>query len=268
MPPVKPKGRALYNLLPSFDDVSMVALDRNSKQSSRGQPDKEVHQHIHGRGVIRDIMLGLSDGVITNVAFLAGFSGAVQSIEIIRFAGISAMLAGAVSMFFGGLIAARSERDMFRADSIRESTEIETEPDEERSELKTFYLQKGLTDEESETVVSRITSDRKKWLEDLLMHELHIHETKLERPLKTAAVIGLSFLFGALIPLISYLWINMISTAILSSVASSLVFLFVVGGWKGKLSGRRFSAAGLEMLLIGAAAAAMLFLIGSLLVFD
>lgn len=254
--------------LPSFDDVSMTPSDPNSKHSPQVQPKHEIHRHIQGRGVIRDVMLGLSDGVITNLAFLAGFSGAVQSMEIIRFAGISAMLAGAVSMFFGGLIAARSERDLFRADSIRESTEIETEPDEERSELKSFYLQKGLTEEESETVVNRITSDRKKWLEDLLMHELHIHETKLERPLKTAAVIGLSFLFGALVPLVAYLWLGVKSAALLSSVFSSLVFLFIVGGWKGKLSGRRFSTAGIEMLLIGAAAAGMLFLIGSLLVFD
>lgn len=246
----------------------MAAPDPNPKQSSHVQPRRELHQHIQGRGVIRDIMLGLSDGVITNAAFLAGFSGAVQSMEIIRIAGISAMLAGAVSMFFGGMIAARSERDLFRADSIRESTEIEIEPDEERNELKSFYLQKGLTDAESETVVNRITSDRKKWLEDLLMHELHIHETKLEKPLKTAGVIGLSFLLGALVPLVAYLGTGTKSLAVLISVLSSLVFLFIVGGWKGKLSGRKFLRAGIEMLMIGAAAAIMLFLIGSLLVFD
>lgn len=213
-------------------------------------------------------MLGLSDGVITNLAFLAGFSGAIQSMEIIRLAGISAMLAGAVSMFFGGLIAARSEHDLFRADSIRESTEIETEPEEERSELKRFYLQKGLTEEESETVVKRITSDRKKWLEDLLMHELHIHETKLENPFRTASVIGLSFLFGALVPLASYLGFSIKFPAILTSVFSSLCFLYLVGGWKGTLSGRKFLQSGAEMLLIGAAAAAILFVIGSLIVFD
>ena len=214
------------------------------------------------------VMLGLSDGVITNVAFLAGFSGAVQSVEIIRLAGISAMLAGAVSMFFGGLIAARSERDLFQADSKRESTEIETEPEEERGELKSFYLQKGLTEEESDTVVNRITSERKKWLEDLLMHELHIHETKLERPLKTASVIGFSFLFGALIPLVAYLFASTKEFALITSIVSSLAFLFVVGGWKGKLSGRKFLISGAEMFLIGACAAAVLFIIGSLLVFD
>lgn len=246
----------------------MAAAGGNPKQSHNEGHEQEKHQHIQGRGVIRDIMLGLSDGVITNVAFLAGFSGAVQSVEIIRLAGISAMLAGAVSMFFGGLIAARSESDLFRADSMRESTEIETEPDEEKNELKSFYLQKGLTEEESDTVVNRITSDRKKWLEDILMHELHIHETKLQRPLKTASVIGLSFLFGALIPLVAYLLASTKELALITSIGSSLTFLFVVGGWKGKLSDRSFLIAGAEMFLIGATAALALFIIGSLLVFD
>ncbi|MDG6997731.1 MAG: VIT1/CCC1 transporter family protein, partial [Nitrososphaerota archaeon] len=111
----------------------MAAPDPNSKRHSYVQPKRELHRHIQGRGVIRDIMLGLSDGVITNATFLSGFSGAIQNMDIIRIAGISAMLAGAVSMFFGGLIAARSERDLFRADSIRESAEIEMEPDEERN---------------------------------------------------------------------------------------------------------------------------------------
>ena len=81
-------------------------IDRNQRSADRRI---EKHQHIQGRGVIRDVVLGLSDGVITNLAFLAGFSGAIQNLGVIRFAGAAAMLAGAVSMFFGGLMAARSE---------------------------------------------------------------------------------------------------------------------------------------------------------------
>jgi vacuolar iron transporter family protein len=239
-------------------------IDRNQRTTERRI---EKHQHIHGRGVIRDVVLGLSDGVITNVAFLAGFSGAIQNLSVIRFAGAAAMLAGAVSMFFGGLMAARSENDLFHADSLRESKEIELEPDEERRELKSFYQEKGLTDEESDLVVNRITTDKKKWLEDLLTHELHIHETKLERPLKVASIIGLSFLVGAFVPLIGYILSSTKLEAIIASIAISLVFLFATGGWKGRISGRRFWIAGLEMFVIGAAAASLLYLIGSLFVF-
>src|ERR1700681_2803567 len=86
---------------------------------------EEKHKHIPARGLIGNLALGLTDGVITNVAFLAGFAGANQSIGIIRFAGYAAMLAGAVSMFFSGLNAARAEEDLFQADANRELTEIE-----------------------------------------------------------------------------------------------------------------------------------------------
>lgn len=250
----------------------MLELLSSSEDQDRDQPTtdnriEEKHQHIKGRGAIRDVVLGLSDGVITNVAFLAGFSGAIQNLDVIRFAGAAAMLAGAVSMFFGGLVAARSENDLFRADALRESKEIEQEPEEERRELKSFYLDKGLTEEESDLVVNRITKNKKKWLEDQLINELHIHETKLERPLKVALIIGLSFLVGAFVPLVGYVISSTKAEAIVASVSISLVFLFVSGGWKGRISGRRFWIAGLEMLLIGAAAASLLFLIGSLIAF-
>jgi len=228
---------------------------------------EEKHKHIPARGFIRDLALGLTDGVVTNVAFMAGFAGAVQSIDFIRFAGIASMLAGAVSMFFGGLSAARADEDLFEEDSRRELKEIEQEPEEERQELQNFYLSKGLTPDESQMVVNRITADKRKWLDDLLMHELHLHKEELENPLKVASVIGLSFLLGALIPLIGYLLSPVRSDSIIISVSTSLIFLFVSGGWKGKLSGRRFWKAGLEMALIGAGASALLFLIGSLLVF-
>ena len=164
-------------------------------------------------------------------------------------------------------MAGRSEQDLYRADARREASEIEQEPAEERQELKNFYMEKGLTAEESEIVVRRITKNKKKWLEDLLMHELLIHERKLESPLKIAGVTGLSFLIGAFIPLIGYLVFSMRTVSILTSVAISLVFLFVAGSWKGKISGRTFWKAGTEMLLVGAVASALLFLIGKVLVF-
>jgi vacuolar iron transporter family protein len=236
------------------------------KRREEDTQTQEVHKHIKGRGIIRDIALGLSDGLITNLSFLAGFAGAVSDIQIIRFAGIAAMLAGAVSMFFGGLVAARSERDLFAADSRREALEIQMEPEEEKRELKNFYLNKGLTEEESDMVVSRITSSKQKWLEDLLTHELHIHETNLENPLKVASATGLSFLVGALVPLVSYFVFAKPDSIIVSAV-SSLIFLFLAGGWKSRLSGRSFWTAGMEMLLVGAAASLLLFFIGTIIGF-
>ncbi len=262
------RKNAPYKHLVKFQlDNGVVDKTEVEGRADSALPSREIHEHIRGRGIIADIALGLSDGLVTNLAFLAGFASAVQNIDLIRFAGIAAMLAGAVSMFFGGLISARSEHDLFKADASRESLEIEKEPAEERQELKSFYLKKGLTEEESEIVVKRITSNKQKWLEDLLMHELYIHETNLENPIKTASAIGLAFIVGAFVPLVSYFLVPGRQLSLIASTASSLAFLFFAGGWKGRLSGRKMWNAGTEMLLVGALASLILYTIGSLLVF-
>src|SRR5271165_4410186 len=129
-----------------------------------GERYQEKHHHIRGRDLISSSALGLSDGLITNLAFLTGFGGAVSSIDLIRFAGLAAMLAGAVSMFFGGILGARSELDLFHADSKREAFEIENERDEEIQELKTLYVDKGLTESEAETVVARVSANKDRFL--------------------------------------------------------------------------------------------------------
>ena len=106
---VKSKGGEQQTVLTfraSVQEFLSSSEDRDSNQRTTDRRIEEKHQHIKGRGAIRDVVLGLSDGVITNVAFLAGFSGATQNLEVIKFAGAAAMLAGAVSMFFGGLVAA------------------------------------------------------------------------------------------------------------------------------------------------------------------
>ncbi len=228
---------------------------------------QELHQHIRARGLISASALGLSDGLITNLSFLAGFAGAVSDVNIIRFAGIAAMLAGAVSMFFGGILSARSERDLFQADSRREAFEIQNEPEEEKRELTGLYVEKGLSKEDARALVNKIAQDKEKWLRDILLQELHLHEGELRDPLHIGSVIGGSFLIGAFIPLTAYLLIGGRDYAILASVAISLLFLFLAGAWKGRIVGKSLFRSGVEMLSIGAAASAILYLIGRALVF-
>ncbi len=227
----------------------------------------ERHAHIGGRGLISSSALGLADGLVTNLAFLTGFSGAVTSIGLIRFAGMAAMLAGSVSMFFGGMLSARAEHDLFKADSNREAYEIDHEPDEEAWELKRIYVGKGLSEQEAEVVVRRLATDKEKFLEDMLTNELHIHRDNLQNPYTLGAVIGLSFLAGALVPLVPYYLFSARPYPVIVSVISSLVFLFAVGEWKGRIVKRKPWRSGLETLLIGATAAGILLLIGLAFVF-
>lgn len=227
----------------------------------------ERHPHIVGRGVISSAALGLADGLVTNLAFLTGFSSAVSNDALIRFAGLAAMLAGSVSMFFGGVLSARSEHDLFRADAAREAFEMENETDEETDELMAIYREKGLTDHEAGMVVSRLLKNKDKFLEDMLNNELHVHESNLQNPLKLGAVIGLSFLLGALVPLVPYYLALSKPDAVVGSVGLSLTFLFAAGEWKGRMAKRKPLRSGLETLVIGAVAAGVLYAIGSAFVF-
>lgn len=226
----------------------------------------ERHPHIAGRGLISASALGLADGLVTNLAFLTGFS-AVSGDSLIRFAGLAAMFAGTVSMFFGGILSARSEHDLFKADSAREAFEMEHEPDEERLELKWIYMDKGLTEQEADMVVARLLTDKEKFLEDMLTNELHVHKDNLQNPYTLGAVIGLSFLVGSFVPLAPYFAFSAKSSAVVVSVVVSLVFLFAAGEWKGRIVKRRPLRSGLETLAIGAVAAGILFLIGSAFAF-
>jgi predicted membrane protein (TIGR00267 family) len=223
----------------------------------------ERHKHIRARGYIGSSALGISDGLVTNLAFLSGFAGYVSDIQLIRFAGIASMLAGAISMSFGGFLAQRSEYDLFHADAKREAGEIEQEPEEEKSELKNFYIAKGLSQGEAEKIVEKISANKQKFLEDILMHELHVHETRLENPIKMGGVIGLSFLLGALIPLAPFIILPTRNISILAAGLVSPLFLFMVGVWKGRIVGRRFWRSGLETLIIGVAASGVLYIIGT-----
>ena len=232
----------------------------------KAQP-AERHKHIRARGYIGSSALGISDGLITNLAFLSGFAGATDKLPLIRFAEIASMLAGAISMFFGGFLAERSEYELYEADAKREAGEIEQEPEEEKSELRNFYIAKGLSQDEAGKVVEKIASDKEKFLEDILIHELHEHRTRLENPFKMGGVIGLSFLVGALIPLVPFLLFNSKDSSILAAALVSPVFLFAVGVWKGRIVGRKLWRSGLETLFIGVIASGVVYLIGAALVF-
>jgi len=204
---------------------------------------------------------------VTNLAFLSGFAAVESNIHLVRIAGAASMLAGAISMLFSGILAGRSEYELFQADKKREASEIEEEPEEEKGELRGFYIAKGLTSEEAEKIVGRIASNKEKFLEDILMHELHVHQTRLPNPIKMGGVIGLSFLVGALIPLVPFLFIQESTAALAVSALISPLFLFTVGAWKGRVVRRKLWKSGLETLLIGVAAAGILYLIGGVIGF-
>lgn len=227
----------------------------------------EKDKHIRGRSWIAHIAVGLSDGLVTNLALLAGFAAADSSLGTLRLAGAAALFAGSVSMFFSGMLEKRSENDLFKADSMRELEEIEKEPEEERSELKSMYMDKGLTTSEAELVVRRVSSNKKKWLEDVLLHELRLHKSNLENPYWLGLFTALSFLGGAFIPLAPYLFLSVRDSALVLSATVSLIFIFGIGVWKGSSAKKSPWRSGAEMIIIIAVVATLiLFAIGQFLI--
>src|SRR5260370_39938388 len=106
--------------------------DRSNSMAQLRQVPREIHKHIRARSYIGGSALGVSDGLVTNLAFLSGFAAIESGIHLVRIAGIASMLAGAISMFFSGILAGRSEYELFQADKKREEGEIEAEPEEEK----------------------------------------------------------------------------------------------------------------------------------------
>src|SRR5260370_33753586 len=109
------------------------------------QVPREIHKHIRARSYIGGSALGVSDGLVTNLAFLSGFAAIEPVIRLVRIAGVASMLAGAISKFFSGILAGRSEYELFQADKKREEGEIEQEPEEEKGGLRGVYIAKDPT---------------------------------------------------------------------------------------------------------------------------
>ena len=228
---------------------------------------KELHPHTKGRGTISNLILGVADGMIVALAFLTGIALNLDNPKIIIVAGVASVISNMISMFFGGILAKRTEIDLFNADYKRELYEIENEPEEERQEMIELYSKKGLSLSDTKKLVSKITRSKQKWLEDMLLNELHIHKDELGSPILAGTAIGLASLLGGLVPLAPYIFVSSLQTAITISIAISCISLFTIGAVKGKVTKRNFLVSGGEMLLVGVVASIIVFAIGKVLTF-
>ena len=176
--------------------------------------------------------------------------------------GFTEVLAGAVSMFFGGYLSTKSQQEFFENEIKREKREIEEVPAKEREEVRRIYRSKGFKDEkELDLVVQRITADKRVWLKCMMEEELGLILESMSHPLKVGFMIGISFLIGGLIPLIPLVFFSA-RLGIKISIIFTSVILFALGALKTLLTRQRWFQSGLETLFIGLAAAGVGLLIG------
>ena len=222
-------------------------------------------EHLQSSDLLRDIVIGMSDGLTVPFALAAGLSGAVVSSGIIVIAGIAEICAGSIAMGLGGYLAGKTEQDHYNSELKREYDEVERVPEMEKQEVRDFFKQIGLSEEIQHKAAEEIAKDKKQWVDFMMKYELGLDEPDPKRAAKSALNIGLSYIVGGIIPLSPYFFINNSTQALKISVIATLICLFVFGYFKSKMTGVNAFRGAVKVTLIGAVAAAAAFGIAKLL---
>ena len=215
--------------------------------------------------MLRDIVIGMSDGLTVPFALAAGLSGAVSSSAIIVIAGIAEICAGSIAMGLGGYLAGKTEQDHYSSEQKREYDEVENLRPKELEETKEFFAGIGLSAALQEQATAEIAQDKHRWVNFMMKYELGLEKPDPRRATKSALNIGLSYIAGGIIPLSPYFFISNASEALEISVVATLICLFVFGYFKSKITGVNAWMGALQVTMIGAMAAAAAFGVAKLI---
>ena len=216
-------------------------------------------RHFMASETVRDIVIGMSDGLTVPFALAAGLSGAIAASHVIVTAGLAEVAAGAIAMGLGGYLAARTDSEHYAAEYRREQRETEEMPAEEKGEVAAILREQGLDAEHADLVVQALARNQEKWVRFMMRFELGLTEPEPGRALTSAATIGGSYIAGGLVPLLPYMLLADIGLALKTSVLMTLLALFVFGAVKGRLTGVPLLRAGLQTVVVGGLAAAVAF---------
>jgi predicted membrane protein (TIGR00267 family) len=216
-------------------------------------------KHLQSSDLIRDVVIGMSDGLTVPFALAAGLTGAVSNSSIIVIAGIAEIVAGSIAMGLGGYLAGKTENDHYNSELKREHDEVERTPEMEKKEVRDFFENLGLSEEIQLKATEEIAKDKKQWVDFMMKFELGLDKPDPRRATKSAMNIGLSYAVGGIIPLSPYFFIADSREALKFSVIATLICLFVFGYFKSKVTGIPVLSGALKVMLIGALAAAAAF---------
>jgi VIT1/CCC1 family predicted Fe2+/Mn2+ transporter len=218
-----------------------------------------VEQHFEASDTVRDVVIGMSDGLTVPFALAAGLSGTVHSTQIVVIAGLAEIAAGSIAMGLGGYLAARTDRDHYLSEREREMRETVELPEKETEEVADVFRGYGMPEADLAPVVKAICSDRKRWVDFMMRFELGFEEPDPKRARNSAATIAISYVLGGLVPLAPYVLIGELYRALTLSVGVTLVALFIFGYVKGSMTGISPLRGGLQTVIIGGLASAAAF---------
>lgn len=208
---------------------------------------------------VRDVVIGMSDGLTVPFALAAGLSGAVTASRLIVTAGLAEVVAGSIAMGLGGYLAARSEAEHYASEVRRERMEIREQPEAELAEVREVFERFGLAPEESDRVARSLSTRPDAWLEFMMRFELGLEAPDPRRALRSALTIALAYVMGGLIPLAPYMFSDTARAALVPSVLVTLIALFLFGFVKGRFTGVVPWRSALQTTVIGGLAAAAAF---------
>lgn len=228
-----------------------------------GSPDPPVHEerHFTASDLVRDVVIGVSDGLTVPFALAAGLSGTSLANNLIVTAGLAEVAAGSIAMGLGGFLAARSDAEHFASEKLRERREVENVPDLEEREVAEIFEGYGLNTYQIEPILDAFRENPDAWVDFMMRFELGLEEPDPRRAFSSAFTIASAYIIGGLIPLSPYMLLPTTRAALLASISVTLLALFAFGFVKGRFTGTRPIRSAFQTTLIGGLAAGAAFLI-------
>ncbi len=249
--------------LPTQPDGALARLRVRLEmlRSDRLGPPASPHE-TRTAGVLRPVVFGANDGLVSNLALIMGVAGAAPEPSFIVLAGIAGLLAGAFSMAVGEYVSVAAQREMLQAQVHLERRQLETEPDKERAILIGLFREKGFSEAEASAVAGTIFTDPELALATMVREEIGIDTRSIGSPVVAAIGSFVAFVLGAAIPVIPFL-LTSGAAAFMASLALGLVALFVLGVAISRFTGRSWLFSGLRQITLGGVAAAVTYLVGA-----
>lgn len=224
-----------------------------------------IERHFTARETVRDIVIGMADGLTVPFALAAGLSGAVVASPIIVTAGAAEIVAGSIAMGLGGYLAARSDAEHYEKEKRREQAEVRDRPEAERREVRDVFRAYGLSDQEIEPIVDALARRPRDWVNFMMRFELGLERPDPQRAIVSGGTIAASYIVGGLIPLSPYMFLTAADQALITSVVMTLLALLAFGYVKGRFTGTRPLRSALQTALVGGLAAGAAYVLAKLI---
>ncbi|MGZ4833066.1 MAG: VIT1/CCC1 transporter family protein [Terriglobales bacterium] len=224
-----------------------------------------IERHFTSSEAVRDVVIGMADGLTVPFALAAGLSGAIKATHVIVVAGLAEIAAGSIAMGLGGYLAAKSDAEHYEQERAREWREVKEIPEEEAREVSQILQEYGMASGEADTVVAALEKRPEAWVDFMMRFELGLEPPEPGRAVRSAATIAGSYIAGGLIPLAPYIILNQASMALIASICVTLIALAGFGYIKGRFTGAVPFRSASQTLVTGALAAAAAYVLARLI---